>query len=272
MQYCSLQHRTLLPSPVPSTAGCCFCFGCVPSFFLEYYRKALIGSDHALTASLHSSLHSFWRSYCWSPAAYWAPANLGSSSFSVLSFCLFILFMGFSRQNTEVVCHSFLQWTTFCQTSPPWPIRLGWPHTAWLSFIKLHKLWSVWSDWLVVCDCGFSVSALWCPRSVPTVLLGFLLPWTWGISARLLQQSTWTVITLSDYKSMFCLLPLGIWKVSSLEPLQQYCCENSYTSSSEVTDSFLLNSVIPVMLHKQVEQKKITTMKTLQSLRLSGSC
>ena len=30
--------------------------------------------------------------------AYWAPTGLGSSSFSVLSFCLFILFMGFSRQ------------------------------------------------------------------------------------------------------------------------------------------------------------------------------
>ena len=42
----------------------------------------------------------------------------------------------------------------------------------------------MWSDWLVVCDCGFSLSALWCPLSVPTVLLGFLLPWTW-----LLQQS-----------------------------------------------------------------------------------
>ena len=34
----------------------------------------------------------------WSPVAYWAPTDLGSSSFSVLSFCLFILFMGFSRQ------------------------------------------------------------------------------------------------------------------------------------------------------------------------------
>ena len=26
MQYCSLQHRTLLLSPVTSTIGCCFCF------------------------------------------------------------------------------------------------------------------------------------------------------------------------------------------------------------------------------------------------------
>ena len=73
MQYCSLQHRTLLPSPVTSTTGCYFCFGSVSSFFLEL------------------SLH-------WSPVAYWAPVDLGSSSFSVLSFCLFILFMGFSRQ------------------------------------------------------------------------------------------------------------------------------------------------------------------------------
>ena len=73
MQYCSLQHRTLLPTAVTSTTGCCFCFGSISSFFLEL-------------------------SLYWSPVAYWAPTNLGSSSFSVLSFCLFILFMGFSRQ------------------------------------------------------------------------------------------------------------------------------------------------------------------------------
>ena len=34
----------------------------------------------------------------WSPVAYWAHTGLGSSTFSALSFCLFILFMGFSRQ------------------------------------------------------------------------------------------------------------------------------------------------------------------------------
>ena len=53
MQYCSLQHLTLLPSPVTSTTGCCFCFGSISSFFLELF------------------LH-------WSPVAYWAPTNLGS--------------------------------------------------------------------------------------------------------------------------------------------------------------------------------------------------
>ena len=45
-------------------------------------------------------------------------------------------------------------------------------------------------DWLVFCDCGFSLSALWCPLSVPTILLGFLFLWPWSISSRLLQQST----------------------------------------------------------------------------------
>ena len=95
---------------------------------------------------------------------------------------------GSQGKNTEVVCHSLLQWTTFSQTSPPWPIHLGWPHTAWLSFIKT-RLWSLWSDWLVVCDCGFNLSVLWYPLSGPTLLLGFLLPWMWRISSQLLQQN-----------------------------------------------------------------------------------
>ena len=156
MQYSSLQHQTLLPLPVTSTTLCCFCFGSIPSFFLELF------------------LH-------WSPVAYWAATDFGSSSFKILSFCLFMLFMGFSRQEYWVVCHSLLQWITFCQTSPPWPVCLGWPHRAWLSFIDLDKVWSMWSDWLVFCDCGFSLSALWSPFLVLTVLLGFVLPWTCGI-------------------------------------------------------------------------------------------
>ena len=71
--YCSLQHRTLLSPPDTSTTGHCFCFGSGSSFLLELFL-------------------------CSSPVAYWTPTDLGSSSFSVISFCLFILFMGFSRQ------------------------------------------------------------------------------------------------------------------------------------------------------------------------------
>ena len=73
MQYFSLRYHTLLPSPVTSKAGCCFCFGFITSFFLELF------------------LH-------WSLIGHWVPTDLGSSSFSVKFFCLFILFMGFLRQ------------------------------------------------------------------------------------------------------------------------------------------------------------------------------
>ena len=54
---------------------------------------------------------------------------------------------GSQGKNTEVVCHSLLQWTTFCQTSSPWPAHLGWPHRAWFSFIEL--------DQAVVCVIAF---------------------------------------------------------------------------------------------------------------------
>jgi len=37
MQYYSLQHSTLFPSPVTSTPGGCFCFDSVSSFFLELF-------------------------------------------------------------------------------------------------------------------------------------------------------------------------------------------------------------------------------------------
>ena len=73
MQYCPLQHQTLLPSLVTSTAGHCFWFCSISLFFLELF--------------LYSS-----------PVAYWAPTDLENSSLSIISFCLFILFLGFSRQ------------------------------------------------------------------------------------------------------------------------------------------------------------------------------
>ena len=63
---------------------------------------------------------------------------------------------GSRGKNTAVVCHSLLQWTTFGQNAPPWPVRLGWPHTAWLIASLSHAgLWSTWLFWLVSCDCGF---------------------------------------------------------------------------------------------------------------------
>ena len=61
---------------------------------------------------------------------------------------------------------------------------------AWLGFIELDNAVVLgWLDWLVFCEYGFNVSAFWCPLATPTILLGFLLPWAWGISSQLLQQS-----------------------------------------------------------------------------------
>ena len=115
LQYCFLQHRTLLPSPVISTTGCYFCFGSVSSFFLELFLS-------------------------WSPVAYWAPTELGSSSFSVLSFCLFIPIMQFSRQEcwsglpfSFPKDHSLSELSTM--TCPSWMSLHGMAH----SFIELDK-------------------------------------------------------------------------------------------------------------------------------------
>ena len=82
MKYLSLQPQILLPSPVTTITGCYFCFGSVSSFFLELF-------------------------FHWSPVANWAPTNLRSSSFTVLSFFLFILFVRFSRQEIPVVTGKF---------------------------------------------------------------------------------------------------------------------------------------------------------------------
>ena len=137
MQYCSLQHWTLLPLPVTPTAGCCFCFGSVSSFFLELL--------------LHSS-----------PVTYWAPTDLGSSSLSVISFCFFLLFMGFSRHEYEFpspVDHILSELSTM--TGPSWVALHGIAH----SFIELDKavvqvIRLVYFSVIVV----FSLSVLWWRR------------------------------------------------------------------------------------------------------------
>ena len=133
--------------------------GIIPSFFLELF------------------LH-------WSPVAYWAPTDLGSSSFSILAFFLFMLFMGFSRLEywsglplPSPVDHILSDLSTM--THP----HLGWPHTAWLSFIELDKavvrvirlssfLW-LWFQ----CVCPLM------PSCKTYCLLRFFLPWTRGISS-----------------------------------------------------------------------------------------
>ena len=115
MQYCSLQYQTLLPSPVTSTTEHCLCFGSISYFFLELLLNS-------------------------SPVIHWTPVDLGSSSFSVLSFCLFILFMEFSRQEywsgllfLSPVDHILSELSTM--TRPSWVALHSMAH----SFIELDK-------------------------------------------------------------------------------------------------------------------------------------
>ena len=154
MQYCFLQHRTLFLSPVTSTTGYCFCSGSIPSFFLELFPH-------------------------WSPVAYWAPTDPGIPLSVSYHFAFSYCSWGFKA--------GILKWFAIPFSSGPHSVRPlhhdlpvlgGLKGMAWLSFIELDKaVVLVWLDWLIFCEYGFSVSALWCPLATPTVLLGFLLPW-----------------------------------------------------------------------------------------------
>ena len=146
MQYCSLQHQTLFLSPVTSTTGYCFCFGSISSFFLELF--------------IHCS-----------PVAYWAPTYLESSSFSVLSFCLFILFMGFSWQEywsglpfCSAVDHILSE--LFTMTHPSWVALHSMAH----NFTELYK---------AVVHVMSMVNFLWlCLTYTELFLNSFSSPWS----------------------------------------------------------------------------------------------
>ena len=106
MQYCSSQHWTLLPSPVTSIMGHCFCFGSISSFFLELF--------------LYSS-----------PVAYWASTHLESSPFSV---CLF----AFSSWLHGVLKARILEWFAIPFSSGPLFVRPL--HHDPLSWVALHGM------------------------------------------------------------------------------------------------------------------------------------
>ena len=113
-QCCCFQHWALLPSLVTSTAGCCFALA--PSLHFSGVISTLFSSSILGTT------------------------NLGSSSFSVISFCLFILFMGFWRQEyrsglpfPSLVDHILSELSTMA--CPSWVALCSLDH----SFIELDK-------------------------------------------------------------------------------------------------------------------------------------
>ena len=126
MQYCPLQHRSLLLPPNISTVGHHFCFGSASLFLLELF--------------LHSSL-----------VAYWTPIELGGSSFSVI-------FVPFNNVQRVIKARMLKQFVIpfssgshvvrnlHCNLSvlgdPTWHASIvSWSYTS---------LWSTWSFWLVL--------------------------------------------------------------------------------------------------------------------------
>ena len=101
----SLQHRILLSSSDTSTAKYHFCFGLAASFFPKLFLHSFLCSNR-ISANLG--------------------VHISVSYLFAFSYCSW----GSQGKNTEVVCHSLLQGTAFCQNSPLWPVHLGWPYMA----------------------------------------------------------------------------------------------------------------------------------------------
>ena len=129
--YYSLQHQTLLPPPDTSTTAS---FLLLLSLFISSEATSPLFPSSIVDAYLAEGIHFsvsyiFTSSYCSRPS---------------------------QGKNAEVGCHFILQWTLFCQISAAWPIYLWWLYTEWLVVsLSFTRLWSMWSFWLVFCDCGF---------------------------------------------------------------------------------------------------------------------
>ena len=109
MQYCSLQHPTLLSLYFHIHNEAPLHFGPATSFFLELLVTAL----------------------CSSPVAYWTPPDQEGSFSGVISFHLFILFMGFSRQE---------YWSGLPFPSPVDHVLLELSTMTHLSWVALHGM------------------------------------------------------------------------------------------------------------------------------------
>ena len=131
VQYCSLQHQTLLPSLVTSTTGCCFCFDSVSSFFLELF--------------LHSSTNSILGTYWPGEVIFQCPIFLsfhtvqGALKARILKW--FSIPFSIGPCFVRTLCHDHLSWVALQGMAN--------------SFLSYTRLWFMWSVWLAFYDCAF---------------------------------------------------------------------------------------------------------------------
>ena len=106
MQYCSLQHWILLPSPVTSTTGCCFCLGsaakafdCVDHSKLWKILKEMGALEHltCLLRNLYAGQEATVRTG--HGTTDWFPIGKGVCHGCILSACLFNLYAEYIMRN-----------------------------------------------------------------------------------------------------------------------------------------------------------------------------
>ena len=150
LSYCKTFHYPQKEAPDPLAVDPHFpCLLSLETTNLTFCSYEFVSSVHSYEWN-HSLYDIFiwllllsmfwWFRCCYMVLAYWAPTTLGSSYFSVLSFCLFILFMDFSRQE---------YWSGLQLPSPVDHVlselsimtRLSWValHSMAHSFIELDK-------------------------------------------------------------------------------------------------------------------------------------
>ena len=180
MQYCSLQHQTLLLLPVTSTTGCCF--------------------------TLAPSLHSIWSYFSTVSSSILGTYPPGEFIFQCPVFLLFHIVHGISRQE---------YWSGLPFPSPADHILSDLSTMTCLSWVAPHGMVSfIELDKAVVhvirlasclplcfqCVCPLMCSLSTYPLTWVYLDMGYLFtaapakrsccffPWVWGISSRLLQR------------------------------------------------------------------------------------
>ena len=185
MQYCSLHHRTLLLSPVPSNWVLLLLW--LHPFILSGVISPLISSNISGT--------------------YWPEEFIFQCP----------IFLPFHTVH-GVVKARILKWFAIPFSSGPYSARplhhdvhLGWPHTSWLNVIELDKAVvhvirlasCLWLWFQSVCPLMPSLSTYRLTWVSLTLDVGYLfmaasakcsrcsLPWTWGSSSQPLPLTSW---------------------------------------------------------------------------------
>ena len=122
MQYCSLQHQTLLPSPITSTWA-------LFSLLLHLFILSGVISLLFFTLLLHWSYFSSSILGTYRPGEFIFQCHIFVISFRVMPF----------HTVHGVIKATILKWVAIPFSSghvlsefPPWPVCLGWPYMVWL--------------------------------------------------------------------------------------------------------------------------------------------